>query len=292
MRGGEDSVMDDETADSPDPEAPESAALGGDADLDQVPGHWLLARMGKRVLRPGGLEFTEKLLRGLDIGPGMRVVELAPGLGATTRLIAKRRPDSLIAVDRDPVAAESVRELLGDREDYRCVVGDASSTGLPDGCADVVLCEAFLSLQSDQNKRRTLDEAFRLLRPRGHVGFHELCLRPDSVDLETQQVVRKELSVAVKLGARPLTVSAWRTLVLGSGFQIRDVSSGEMRLLEPRQFVRDEGLGRSIRIVFNVVRTPAARRRVSMMRATFRRHADHLGALAVVATKLEGPAMA
>lgn len=283
--------MDDETADGQEPEVPESASLGGIADLEQMPGHWLLARMGKRVLRPGGLEFTEKLLRGLDIGPSKRVVELAPGLGATTELIAKCRPDSLIAVDRDPVAAERVRELLDNGEDYRSVVADASSTGLPDGCADVVLCEALLSLQSDQNKRRTLDEAFRLLRPGGHLGLHELCMRPDSVDLETQQTVRKELSVAVKLGARPLTVSAWRTLVLGSGFQIRDVSSGEMRLLEPRQFQRDEGLGRSLRIVCNVVRTPAARRRVRTMRATFRRHADHLGALAVVATKLEDPVL-
>ena len=279
--------MDDDRG--PDASAPD---YGGSADLNKIPGHWLLARMGKRVLRPGGLEFTEKLLRGLEIGPDTHVVEFAPGLGATTELIAERRPESLIVVERDPVAAERVREVLGDGDTHRCVVADATSTGLADGCADVVLCEALLSLQSDQNKRRTLDEAFRLLRWGGHLGFHELCLRPDSIDLETQQTVRRELSAAVKLGARPLTVSAWRTLVSSSGFQVRDVSSGEMRLLEPRQLVRDEGLGRTLRIACNVARTPAARRRVRVMRATFRSHADHLGALAVVATKLKDPAMA
>ena len=281
--------MDDDR--DPDDSAPD---YGGSADLDKIPGHWLLARMGKRVLRPGGLEYTEKLLRGLEIGPDTHVVELAPGLGATTERIAERRPGSLIVVERDSVAAERVGEVLGDGDSdtYRCVVADASSTGLADGCADVVLCEALLSLQSDQNKRRTLDEAFRLLRWGGHLGFHELCLRPDSIDLETQQTVRRELSAAVKLGARPLTVSAWRTLVSSSGFQVRDVSSGEMRLLEPRQLVRDEGLGRTLRIACNVARTPAARRRVRVMRATFRSHADHLGALAVVATKLKDPAMA
>ena len=41
-------------ADSPLPLAERS-----DADL---PGHWLLARLGKRVLRPGGLELTTRLL--------------------------------------------------------------------------------------------------------------------------------------------------------------------------------------------------------------------------------------
>jgi hypothetical protein len=30
--------------------------------LEIMPGHWVLARMGKRVLRPGGLELTRRLL--------------------------------------------------------------------------------------------------------------------------------------------------------------------------------------------------------------------------------------
>ena len=30
--------------------------------LEKMPGHWVLARMGKRVLRPGGLELTRRLL--------------------------------------------------------------------------------------------------------------------------------------------------------------------------------------------------------------------------------------
>lgn len=29
---------------------------------DAVQGHWLLARLGKRVLRPGGIELTRTLL--------------------------------------------------------------------------------------------------------------------------------------------------------------------------------------------------------------------------------------
>jgi len=28
---------------------------GSDLDVAKMPGHWLLARLGKRVLRPGGL---------------------------------------------------------------------------------------------------------------------------------------------------------------------------------------------------------------------------------------------
>jgi len=39
-----------------------------DKDVTRMQGHWLLARMGKRVLRPGGLELTHRLLERLDIG--------------------------------------------------------------------------------------------------------------------------------------------------------------------------------------------------------------------------------
>ena len=45
----------------------------------KMPGHWLLAKMGKRVLRPGGLELTRAMLDRLAVGPhddpgGRRVV--------------------------------------------------------------------------------------------------------------------------------------------------------------------------------------------------------------------------
>ena len=43
-----------------------------------MPAHWLLARLGKRVLRPGGLGITRALLDGLAVGPEDDVVEFAP----------------------------------------------------------------------------------------------------------------------------------------------------------------------------------------------------------------------
>ena len=42
---------------------------GSKLDVSRMPGHWLLARLGKRVLRPGGSELTRALLDGLAIGP-------------------------------------------------------------------------------------------------------------------------------------------------------------------------------------------------------------------------------
>ena len=50
-------------------------------DTTKMPGHWLLARLGKRVLRPGGRELTRQMLNGLCIKASDDVVEFAPGLG-------------------------------------------------------------------------------------------------------------------------------------------------------------------------------------------------------------------
>ena len=91
---------------------------------EKMPGHWLLAQMGKRVLRPGGLELTRRMSDGLAIRASDHVVEFAPGLGATARLTLRHDPASYTAVERDDAAAAIVRRFLhGDHQ--KCVVGPA-----------------------------------------------------------------------------------------------------------------------------------------------------------------------
>ena len=85
---------------------------GAHLDVGRMPGHWLLARMGMRVLRPGGLELTHKMLEGLAIGSGDDVVEFAPGLGIPTRLVLARSPTSVVAIERDETAARATRRVL------------------------------------------------------------------------------------------------------------------------------------------------------------------------------------
>ena len=78
----------------------------------KMPGHWLLARLGKRVLRPGGIGLTRWLIGALAISDQDDVVELAPGLGVTAQLVLKRQPHSYTGVERDPAAAAQVAGVL------------------------------------------------------------------------------------------------------------------------------------------------------------------------------------
>lgn len=253
-------------------------------DTSKMPGHWLLARLGKRVLRPGGLELTEQMLAALDIGAADDVVEFAPGLGITARRTLARGPASYTAVERDEQAAAVVRRALEGGE-RRCFVASAEATGLDDECASVVYGEAMLSMQPASHKAAIVREAFRLLRPEGRYGLHELCLGPGDVDEATQQRVERELSASIHAGVRPQTLAEWRALLESAGFELEGHWTAPMHLLEPARIVRDEGVAGAARLAWNLVRDRAARNRVLEMRRGFRRHREDLCAIAIVARK-------
>lgn len=246
-----------------------------------LPGHWLLARLGKRVLRPGGLELTARLLAGAGIG-GSDVVELGPGLGRTAKDIGALRPASYIGVDESGEASAMVQQVI-DATGGRAVVADAASTGLEPDSADVVVGEAMLTMQSDRGKKAIIDEAFRVLRPGGRYAIHELGLKPDTLAPEIKDAVRRDLARSIKVNARPLTVQEWSTLLAESGFLVKTVEQAPMALLRPRRVLADEGLFGTLRIAVNVLTHPAARKRVLGMRGTFTRYRDALTAVAIVA---------
>lgn len=60
-----------------------------------------------------------------------------------------------------------------------------------------------------------------------------------------------------------------------------------MHLLEPQRMLQDEGVLRALHILFNILRTPAARQRILAMRKVFRTHAANLAAITLVAVKPE-----
>jgi hypothetical protein len=64
---------------------------GEELKAEKMPGHWLLARWGKRVLRPGGRQLTNRMIEALNIRLSDEVIEFAPGVGATARLTLKRK---------------------------------------------------------------------------------------------------------------------------------------------------------------------------------------------------------
>lgn len=255
-------------------------------DPARVAGHWLLARMGKRVLRPGGVETTRFLLDGLGISPADDVVEVAPGLGATTRLILDAEPASYTGVDRDPEAAGLVAARMAG-PNRRVINATAAETGLPGDSADVVIGEAYLTMQPHSAKARIISELGRLVRPGGRLALHEVAFAPEDISDARRDEVAKSLTGSIKVNVKPHTVGGWAELLAQHGFEVTARHITPLALLEPRRLIADEGIGGAARFVFNVARNPAARKRVLAMRASMGSNAANLCAIGLVATRVD-----
>lgn len=255
-----------------------------DRPIEAVQGHWVLARLGKRVLRPGGLELTNKMLAKLGLR-SCDVVELAPGIGKTAGLIMASDPASYVGVDQDPDAAATVAQVVSPKG--RTITANANETGLPEESADVVIGEAMLTMQTDRGKKEIIDEAVRVLRPGGRYGIHELGLLPDELAVETKDEIRKDLARAIKVNARPLTPTEWTNLLTEAGLEVEWVDTAPMALLKMRRNFADEGVGRTLKMMSRLIRNPGARKRVLTMRKTFNKYSDHLCGISLVAKKPE-----
>lgn len=247
----------------------------------KMPAHWLMARLGKRVLRPGGLEMTRWMLDELRIGPDDDAIELAPGLGLTAREIVARKPRSYVGIEREPEAIAETERALAGHERARVVKGDAARTHLPDSCASVVVGEAMLSMHPEAKKQAIANEARRLLRPGGSYAIHELAV----TDAGRQNEVERDFSDCIHVGVRVGTVPQWHTWLERAGFEVTKTTTAPMRLLETARLLQDEGLWRTTRFVYNSLRVPGAARRLLDVRAVFRKHEACVRAVAIVAKR-------
>ena len=252
--------------------------------LNTEQGHWLLAKMGKRVLRPGGKELTQWLMGELGVVPEDDLVEFAPGLGFTAAIALAKNPRSYTGVELNEEAAAFLRKKIHGPQ-RSVVIGNACCCPLANSTADKVYGEAMLTMQADHRKAEIVREAFRLLRPGGLYGIHEIALLPDTIPDAGKKRIQHDLAATIKVNARPLTKAEWVAILEAEGFVVVSTTINPMHLLEPARIIDDEGFFRTLRIVFNILTHPAARKRILSMRKVFRRYEDSMGAIANVARK-------
>lgn len=264
--------------------AKEEPLLGGDVPLARMPAHWMLGRLGKKVMRPGGLTPSLHMLDALQIGPEDDVVDMWPGLGLTTERTLAARPRSYLAIERGRAEAARVRRVLaGDAQEV--VVGPVHKTGLADGAASVVYGEALLTLEPAKRKRGIVAEAARLLRPGGRYGIHELLLTPGNLPEEAKDDIERTLTTVLRVGARPLTADEWRRLIERGGFDVEFEETGKMLLLDVPTFLADEGIAGSALFTARCFAHPSVLPRIAQMWAVFRRYRDNIGAIVMTARR-------
>lgn len=250
----------------------------------RLQGHLLLAKMGKTVLRPGGMQLTRTILDSARPTSTDRIVEFGPGIGRTAELLLAVEPEQYTGVDVTEDLANPLHAALHERANANIVVADAKQTGLPSESATLVVGEAMLTMQSDEDKRAIVNEAYRILQPAGRYVIHELSFTDETPE-EAQTHIKKTLSRVIKVGARPRTLSGWAELLEDAGFNVVSTQCNSMALLHLSRLIEDEGLIGLLKIAWNVARNPVARKRILAMRKTFKDNRASLCAVGIVAVK-------
>ncbi|MCP3795118.1 class I SAM-dependent methyltransferase [Paenibacillus sp. CH40] len=253
-------------------------------DYKQVPGHWILASLGKRVLRPGGLKTTRWMIEGLDVTGQDEVIEFAPGLGITAQITLRLNPRRYIAIEQNEKAA-SIVKTYASGANREVIIADAEQVPLPDASATVVYGEAMLTMHTRAKKAQIISEARRLLKAGGKYAIHEMCLASNHIEPALRKQIYKDLAVAMRVNATPLTVSEWEQLLKEEGFKVVKIYTVPMHLLHLPRIIQDEGWLRFGKISFNLMRNHAARTRVMGMRKQFVKYADHLQAVSIIAER-------
>lgn len=266
------------------PKAPAPHRSTANEHLNYDQGHWLLAKMGKKVLRPGGKELTLQLMEKLAISKEDDVVEFAPGMGYTAGITLAKNPKSYTGVELNEEAAGMLRKKINGPK-RQIVIGNACCAPVDGAAADKLYAEAMLTMQADHRKAEIMGEAHRILRPGGLYGIHEIALVPDDMPEEGKKKIQRELAQTIKVNARPLTRSEWVNMLESAGFEVESIMTNPMHLLETRRLIDDEGFFRFLKITWNILTHGKARKRILEMRKVFRRYDKSMEAIAIVARK-------
>jgi ubiquinone/menaquinone biosynthesis C-methylase UbiE len=247
-------------------------------------GFWVLSKLGKKVLRPGGKELTKKIIDELFIQPNYKLVEFAPGKGLTTAMLLQEKPKEYFGID---IEAETIVKLQKkfSLPNSHFIQSSASETKLESQFSDVVIGEAMLTMNADHRKAEIIAEAFRLLKPGGLYAIHELGLVPENIDENSKKEILIHLSKAGKVNARPLTQIEWEEVLKKQGFLVKKVIVAPMLLLQFKRLISDEGWFGLMKIFTNLLLQPTLRNHVLMMKKAFEKYATNLVSIAIIAEK-------
>lgn len=152
-------------------------------NYDKAQGHWSLAKMGKKVLRPDGKELTTELIKGLSAANTDNVVEFVPGLGYTASLVLGNHPQSYIGVEANANAVNVLQEKI--KKDDVCFMEErAAHADLVAESKDKVFGEAMLTMHANHRKTEIVQVAHRILKKGGLNAIHELGIFPNNLDEE------------------------------------------------------------------------------------------------------------
>ncbi|NSL50220.1 class I SAM-dependent methyltransferase [Calidifontibacillus erzurumensis] len=241
----------------------------------KMPAHLFLASLGKKMLRPGGRRATERIIQHLELTPDSVVLEVAPNMGTTAIHLAKTYGCKIYAVDIHGPSLEKAKENVkkeGLEDQIILQMGDARKLPFEDGMFDAVINEAMLTMLPNKEKMKAIQEYYRVLKPGGRLGTHDLTLKYTPSD-----DVMNEFWSQLKIMATPLTIEDWHNIFEQSPFEKFESVTGHMSLLSMDGLLVDEGWEGTIEILKNAGQSEETKERFFNLASFFFEYSDLFG---------------
>ncbi|AAX72453.1 TPA: methyltransferase domain-containing protein [Streptococcus pyogenes] len=245
-------------------------------------GHDFLARLGKKRLRPGGVEATNWLIEQGQFSQDCHVLEVACNRCTTAIELAKTFGCQIDAVDLNPKVVKEAQERVtveGLTRHITVSQANALSLPFPDNHFDIVINEAMLTMLNAKAKEKALNEYWRVLKPGGRLLTHDVAYE----DPKTRQVL-DELRQTIHVNVAPLSLTGWQALYQEHGFSQVTYHHGKMSLMTPRGMIKDEGLMNTLNIMRRGLKKEN-RQQFLKMRRFFTRTGKNLCYIAVKSVK-------
>jgi arsenite methyltransferase len=233
---------------------------------------FMLDDLGMQWLHPGGIVSSERLLEQLAITPGMRVLDLGCGVGATCRYLVRKYRCTVVGLDHDPGMIRQARARSRARRydgiEYR--EADANDTGIEDDSFDRVIVQ---SVACFNHKPTLLREITRILKPGGWAGLNEVSW----VQPPTEKVERVTRATICETFKGALLEDDWISLLEDAGLDEISAEPYVFKPVAPYQMLREEGLLGTVRIMARVLRHPEINMRLSAVSDYFRQYPGYFG---------------
>lgn len=251
-------------------------------NLKTAPSYAVLAATGKTVLRPGGRAATEQLFEWADFKAGESVLELASGLGDSAIALAKHYTVQVIGIEKDAervAIAQAKARSAGLTHQVQFIQGSIFQLETISASFDYVLAEAILTMQTAADKAKILAGARDRLKVGGKFLSHELLAR------DHLEALHHDLTQAMRVNATPLPEEGWLNIIAQAELTVTQRQIGAMRLLDPVQVLKDEGVIHTAQIAWNILTQPMIRDRILTMRQVLTQHQQDLGYIALCAVR-------
>lgn len=204
------------------------------------------------TFHPGGTELTLHLGRALGLEPGLRVLDVAAGQGASAIHLAQRFGCHVRGIEYGPDAVERAilaAQAAGVAHLVSFEQGDAERLPVPTASFDAVICECAFCTFPD--KTQAASEFARVLAPGGRLGLSDLT-RTGDIPATLQGLLAWIACIA---DAQPL--ENYMRYLTGASFTIQHVEQHDDALYDLVRDIRAKLLGTELLLKLNKITLPA-----------------------------------